>query len=213
MKRFADGQRVVVKQNASGIALNAPGVVRRIRTDGGAWVALDVRSKVEPVHPFPVDDSRGTHVLAYADDCELPTETGKERRAATRAAKEPEVTLATFGRDHWSTFAYIETCVVDNSGVVDRARMRCSAKRHPHLGAFNGLDGNAYPTRLKDGSLLSNHDDWDCVDDLAAHGLLENVGTGANPVFKLTDEGRRVAAAYRAHMAADGRSGNFELVP
>lgn len=210
MKRFLDGQRVVVKQNANGIALNTPGVVRRLRTDGGAWVALDVRSKVESVHPFPADDSRGTHVLAYADDCELPTETSKERRTAARAAKEPEVTLASFGRDHWSTFGYIETCVVDNGGVVDIRHMRCDSKRHPwivHLGQEHGEPG---PTRLKNGALVSGHDDWDCVDDLIMLGLLENAGTSANPVYKMTQRGDTVAAALRKHKINGGTFATFE---
>jgi hypothetical protein len=74
-----------------GVKTGIPGgetgtVVRCRRADRGAWIALDqIREDANPVpcHPFSENDEygRGTHVLAYPDDCddveevviELPT--------------------------------------------------------------------------------------------------------------------------------------------
>jgi len=74
-------QRVVVVRSTSPygdgdtVELGAAGTVVRLRMrDGGAFVALDARlsGEVERAHMFPVDDhaGRGTHVLAYPEDCE-----------------------------------------------------------------------------------------------------------------------------------------------
>lgn len=124
------------------------------------------------------------------------------------------VTVDRFGSDHWSTLAYVEVVVVDHRGVPDLRRMRCDADRHP------GLWGHAYvvpdprkkyPTRLRGGALLHDHDDHDCVDDLAAGGFVEVCGTGITPVYLLTDQGRAAAAALRAHKGAGGRFADFVL--
>jgi len=66
-----------------------------------------------------------------------------------------------------------------------------------------GMGKSKYPTRYKGGE-LKDHDDWDCVDDLELVGLLENAGTGLNPVFKLTALGRMVAAQLRQHKMDKG---------
>lgn len=95
-----------------------------------------------------------------------------------------------FGKDHWSTFMYIETCCVDFKGRVEPARMRS--------------DGGRYPTHIK-GAEITGHSDWDCADDLEAAGLLENLGTGVNRVFKLTPAGWEMASKLRQHRA-NGRN-------
>lgn len=77
MKRFKNGQRVLVKAtgdfNAIRFVEPMAGVVVRLRhADDGAWIALDRRADDPGAHPFAVDDAsgRGTHVLAYPEDCE-----------------------------------------------------------------------------------------------------------------------------------------------
>lgn len=72
MKRFENAQRVLVKHEADrGLAVNAIGTVARLRRgDDGAWIALDERHATPGVHPFPPDDSRATHVMAFPEDCE-----------------------------------------------------------------------------------------------------------------------------------------------
>lgn len=211
MDSFSTGQRVVVARDNNGIALNAPGTVKRIRSDGVAWVALDRRSRVEKVHPFPADDDRGTHVLAYPEDCEPATKSHRERRAAkadaVRTAAIAAVDMAAFGKDHWSTFAYVETLCVDGNGTPDNRRMRCIDARHPLYG--HGHDASAYPTRLKDNKTIAGHDDWDCVLDLINVGLLEAVGSEMNPRFAMTPRGFVVAGLLRRWKASGGNFASF----
>lgn len=114
------------------------------------------------------------------------------------------VTIEQFGRDHWSTLAYFETLVVDNGGRIDKRRMRCDGARHPQFGHLPlGIVGRC-PTRLKGGVELDDHDDWDCMDDLEAAGLIETSGTGMFPVVQLTPRGHEIANALRRHRADSG---------
>ena len=219
LKSFKNGQRVKVIDAATpgggeqSITINALGTVSRIRIrDGGAWVTLDERNQNASVHPFDASDPRGRNVLAYAGDCEAATEgraagNRAERRAnkveAAKAADDnavPAPTIATFGRDHWSTFAYVETRCVDYEGVPDRRHLRCIHGRHPGQ-KHEGGDASQYPTRLKNNVDINNHDDWDCIDDLVREGLLESRGTSLYPRFELTPLGREVASQLREHKA------------
>lgn len=98
---------------------------------------------------------------------------------AWRTTSVPPIEPDRFGKDHWSTFAYLETRIVDHKGTIAHAQMRCHATRHPIMLAAksgimsaSGADGSQYPTILAEGE-LPNHDDFDCIDDLIAAGLLE----------------------------------------
>lgn len=122
------------------------------------------------------------------------------------------IPMSKWGKDHWSTLAYLETLAVDGSGLAKpvNARMRTNEKRHPHLIGNTGfsssaLDGSGYPTRLKDGE-VEGHDDWDCVDDATEEGITEDVGTGLNRAYKFTKFGKEVLAKLR-QFKMDG--GNF----
>lgn len=122
---------------------------------------------------------------------------------------EGPIGIADFGRDHWSTFAYIETLCVDGV-AIDRRRMRCNPKRHPEL-AHTSWD-RQYGTRLKGHTehvprSLPFHDDWDCVSDLIAAGLMKEIDP--EPLFELTDKGLAIAAALRAHKARGGIFSTF----
>ena len=88
---------------------------------------------------------------------------------------------AQWGRDHNSTLLYIETRAVDYSGKLDPRHLR---------------GGDQYPTRLKD-ALLAGHTDFHCIDDFEAEGLMENIGTGINPVCKLTTKGWETVSNLR----------------
>lgn len=102
------------------------------------------------------------------------------------------VPIGLFGKDHWSTFAYVETRAVDHKGLLSHDHLRCHAGRHPVMMAAkrrllavdNTMFDSRYPTRLKssptpgdDGRFgvteLPDHDDYDCLDDLITAGLLE----------------------------------------
>lgn len=67
--------------------------------------------------------------------------------------------IGLFGKDHWSTFAYIETRCVDHKGVPDRNHMRTDRDRHPALAGNMALTiQKKYPT-LARGCEIPDHDD------------------------------------------------------
>jgi len=125
-----------------------------------------------------------------------------------------------FGKDHWSTLAYVGCRVVDNNGTLDREHMRCNADRHPGLAnSANRICtwdpehgtrlGGYFDAKDKTKLLLSDHDDWDCLDDLEAAGLIRIGGSGINPLVSLTDAGRNVEAQLRKHKSNGGMFANF----
>lgn len=130
------------------------------------------------------------------------------------------VPMERFGKDHWSLLAYVETLVVDQQ-PIDRRRMRCNETTHPLLKGAHTPSGwkPDYGTRLKGyfnaapeqkASLqLPEHDDWDCLEDLEAAGLLE-VATLTSGVVRLTPEGRRLANLLREHKEQGGVFATFD---
>ena len=127
------------------------------------------------------------------------------------------VKMENWGKDHWSTFAYVETLCVDGIGGVgipDKNKLRCDPTRH--LGLIGPINnsmgiydiGKRYPTRLKDGE-LDNHDDWDCIDDMEEHGLIKIMGTGIHPTYLLTKTGSILAHELRVHKTNGGNFSNF----
>jgi len=125
--------------------------------------------------------------------------------------KADKTVVAQFGKDHWSTFAYAETCCVDNRGRLDIRRLRVNESKRPIRS--NGLGWQpSWGTRTKDGKIPDpTHDDIDCLDDLEREGLIEWIGTLINPAVKLTDKGKVVAAALRRHKADGGQFSTFEV--
>jgi hypothetical protein len=131
------------------------------------------------------------------------------------------VPLTEWGKDHWSTFAYLETVAVDARGTIENVRMRCDSRLHRPFAHGNGLghlhDGGKFPTRLKGSVERAGHDDWSCVEDMVVEGLIQawwradpalSIG-GATCLVALTERGWRCAAALRAHKAAGGRYADF----
>ena len=107
------------------------------------------------------------------------------------------VPIEYWGRDHWSTLAYVETVCVDNKGRISLARMRCSAKRHPALlSAVGDNTGREYPTFLKEGE-LTDHDDWDCLLDMESIGYVKIHG-GSVGILVDVEPGKRGPLAIRA---------------
>lgn len=97
------------------------------------------------------------------------------------------VPVALFGKDHWSTFAYVETRIVDHAGMLDHNHMRCDADQHPLLMSAKNrmitVGLSKYPTKLKSSTTpnaegvfgfaeLADHDDYDCLEDMITAGLL-----------------------------------------
>ena len=138
------------------------------------------------------------------------------------------VTPKDFGKDHNSLLAYIETLQVDTStpgvGTLDKRRVRCNPKRHPlqavNMNANSACSGwePSYGTRLagywdekgvvNPKEMIEDHDDWDCMDDLEAAGMVEIISL-ANGFVRLTDKGLQVAALLRAWKAKGGYFSTF----
>jgi hypothetical protein len=202
VKRFVTNLRVLVKKDEDGKEINAVGMVTRICSDGeSAWILIEA-------------GMRNAKVRAFPEDCELAETSIQEQREARRKSGEPMATLESFGKDHWTTFMYLEMCCVEHKGLPDDLRrMRCDPKRHPLLAHADLLgvlhDGGKYPTRLKGGVELQDHDDWDCAADLEAVGLIENIGSGAYPRFRMTTEGNRMASLLRVYKQHGGRYAEF----
>lgn len=122
--------------------------------------------------------------------------------------------LKDFGKDHWSTFAYAETCCVDNHGRMSLARLRVNTTKRPignGTGYSHGHEWDpAWGTRNKQGDIPDPaHDDIDCLDDLERIGLLVT-GTLVNPTAVLTELGKKVVAELRVHKMNGGQFREFE---
>ena len=137
---------------------------------------------------------------------------------------EPEpVSMERWGKDHWSTLAYIETRTVDYKGVLENAKLRVAERLHrefKYVTPFGGNTGKDYPTILAGGEKLSGHDDVSCILDMAQEGLLtyrdrykkgrrEEFFNNREIIIKLTPKGQALTAELRAHKAAGGSFGNF----
>lgn len=142
------------------------------------------------------------------------------------------VPMKLFGKDHWSTFAYIETCLVDKKGFSVGLDPRMRTKRR-HFRVFGEQAGEAfqtkkgasryaapclstdYPTRLNDGTEVTDHDDWDCVQDMAAAGLFTVTSEDIDPgvQLKFSELGYTVAAQLRKYKAEDGNFATFVFDP
>ena len=124
------------------------------------------------------------------------------------------IPMEKWGRDHWSTFAYIETVCVDGFGAPELRKVQCNIGRHPELIYYMPMtgepqDGTPYPIRLADGETVQDYDEWDCIDDMVVEGLLLPIGSGLTPRFKMTDKGMEWAGRIRAHKAAGGSFSTF----
>jgi hypothetical protein len=115
-----------------------------------------------------------------------------------------------WGRDHWSLLGYIATCF---DGEIDRRKLRCNENRHPMLAHCHSAWKDEWSTRLKstpEGEHIKaiGHDDWDCLDDLEAAGMV-NVFSLVNGFVRLTEYGSRVAFRLRQHKEKGGNFGDF----
>ena len=91
-----------------------------------------------------------------------------------------------WGKDHWSTLAYLEEIMVDGPCVVRLdPHMRQKQDRHVIFGPTardvdrlrSKVMGDGYGSRLADGTVVPDHDDWDCVSDAMHAGFVVITGT------------------------------------
>ena len=127
----------------------------------------------------------------------------------------PIIPMDKWGKDHWSTLAYVETRCVDHDGRLGIRQMRCHPRLHRRLAHEGSMFGGMpAPTRLREGTTVEPHDDWSCVEDMIAEGLLTTEDEdaalcGESPRFVLTRKGSEVAGALRSHKAGGGSFATF----
>jgi hypothetical protein len=66
------------------------------------------------------------------------------------------ISMDRWGKDHWSLLGYVETCEVDNHGLIDWQRVMVSARNWPMLYALGGFLGNGQDAADKYGLRLKN---------------------------------------------------------
>lgn len=122
------------------------------------------------------------------------------------------IPMEKWGRDHWSTLAYLETRCVDYDGKVKNENLRCDSDLHPNFAhsLSMGFGDRKYPTRLVDGTKVENHDDWSCIEDFIDAKLVIWKGTGLFPIFELTDLGWEIAGQIRRHLSKDHSFASFK---
>lgn len=135
-----------------------------------------------------------------------------------------QVSVQDFGKDHWSLLGYVETCAVDNKGVLDLRRMRVKNNTlQPNVGFGPVSEWKPeYGTRLAGywkadkttdlSKRLSDHDDLDCLEDLETAGFIKNTGTGMQPVIEITKLGKSVCSDLRFHKSSGGNFADFKVV-
>ena len=130
-----------------------------------------------------------------------------------------------WGKDHYSLLAYIFTRNVDYESILDYNHMRLNSNRRVEYGRnFHSQWQDSYGTRLKgfwfndsNGKSVTNpslqlkdHDDFDCLDDFEAEGLIVR-GTFISAYVSLTDKGRKLASKLMNHKAQGGQFADFEV--
>lgn len=125
------------------------------------------------------------------------------------------IPLSNWGKDHWSTLAYIETVMIDRGvfPVAGDPRMRSNRRNYrimpTDFGVCMPIDQGSV---LSDGTIVKGHDDWCCIQDFAAEGLLnkkeEEIDLGAK--LKLSDLGISLTHKLREHKLKGGTFATFK---
>lgn len=149
-----------------------------------------------------------------------------EPKVKTERWDEQPVPQERWGKDHWTTLLYLETCVVDQRGRIEHAKMRTSRRNWRLAGSVHGVANvmapDEYPTRLTPLQveraefdavhLTGGHDDWECLQDFADAELLTFKVDEDYPQFPLpvtitfTPAGHQAVADTRKRRAETGKA-------
>lgn len=144
--------------------------------------------------------------------------------------KSKNVPVSKFSKDHLSLLLYVENLQFESKNkvaAINLSRMRCNPKNHPlhHVNPFPWKD--SWGTKLngffnfehksdiycaeKNGFFLTQHDDWDCLEDLEKSCLVEIISF-VNGFVTLTTKGIGLSSALRVHKNNGGNLSDFDLV-
>lgn len=136
--------------------------------------------------------------------------------------------ISHFSKDHFSLLLTIERLQFESINCIAQinfSTMRCNPSSHQfhHVNNFSWKD--SWGTRLngfsdflqkddiycaeKNKLFLSQHDDWDCLEDLEAEGLV-NIISFINGYVSLTKNGINLVLLLRQHILNGGTLTNFE---
>lgn len=122
--------------------------------------------------------------------------------------------ISTWGKDHWSLLAYIETRCVDYNGNLDMKHLRVNSKKRGYSNG-TGLRSSwqdSWGTQMKNGVISdTQHDDIDVLEELEAEGFITNNLTNLNPLISLMDKGFEAIGKLRKHKANGGSFSAFNL--
>jgi hypothetical protein len=135
----------------------------------------------------------------------------KQMVKQTASAVDAVISPERWGKDHWSLLGYVVTRFDEE---LQRQVLRCNENRHPLLRS-GGLGRHTLPwedkwsTRLRDSAdRVPGHDDYDCLDDLEAAGLVEIISL-VNGFVWLTEKGNAVGFRLREHKMRGGTFATF----
>ena len=72
------------------------------------------------------------------------------------------------------------------------------------------MDPVAQATRLNNGTVVEGHDDWCCVQDMEAAGIVSGEPLEPGAVLHLSEAGTALVAELRKHKADGGTFANFK---
>jgi hypothetical protein len=121
------------------------------------------------------------------------------------------IEMRCWGADHWSALEYIGRRITDHDGAPNPINLRTDPLAHPALVQQMPFGGRQlhHPTVLQDGTIVYGHDDWSCLSDAEAAGLLVNTGTSVERVYKLTERGQEVMIQLLQSSVRDHKFRNF----
>lgn len=132
-----------------------------------------------------------------------------------------------WGKDHWSTLAYVDTVMTDCGGfqLGYDPRMRSTRRnlrvmleqcKNPRrtggrLPAARGPGPTEAATRLQGGQEVTGHDDWSCLQDMAAVGLLDTHPDKLEPgvTVRFSPKGSAWVSALRTYKQQGGQFAQF----
>lgn len=139
------------------------------------------------------------------------------------------VGIRQFSKDHWSLLLMVALLCVEGNGIgtIKPQTMRCDPDRHPLLSCNNpwkpeygtrlqsffdeGKEKNAdVDAMIEQGHLLTEHDDWDCLNDLEEAGLVEIISL-VNYTVRITQKGFTLSHLINQHKLNAGKLNNFSL--
>lgn len=145
-------------------------------------------------------------------------------RIFTDEYKDSFIPMDLWGKDHWSLLAYISCVMEEFAGFQvgfdgrmrqNRRNFRIMKEQAPVPKRVNNCMGivmkEDYSTRLKNGVVARDHDDWCCVQDMATAGLFQETVEKVEPnkILHFSDKGIQISNALRVHKMRGGVFSNF----